>query len=119
MDKGNLFFNGQSTGPGEVIIELKDCGLVLKGTRFYLSVNDQFMKLDLMEGNVDLKFARSGEIIEIHEGESVISDFNSVTEKNILDAIAVKKQWEQIAESTPGIGVIQVKESGRRKSRQK
>jgi uncharacterized Zn-binding protein involved in type VI secretion len=110
VDKGNLYFNGHSTGEGEVIIELKDCGLVLKGTRFSLHVDEQSLKLDLLEGNVDIKFNKSGETVAVHEGESVISDFNTITERRALDKIAVTKQWQQIAENTPGIKLIKTQE---------
>ncbi len=119
VDKGNLFFNGQSTGPGEVVIELKDCGLVLKGTRFSLSVNEQSLKLDLLEGNVDLKFNKNRETVEIHEGESVTSDFNLITERRVVDVIAVNMQWKQVAKNTPGIRLIEVKGSEEKVSRNK
>ncbi len=112
VDKGNLYFNGHSTGEGEVVIELKDCGLVLKGTRFSLFVSEQTMKLDLLEGNVDLKFNKSGETVAIHQGESVSSDFNTVTATTTVDAQAVSRQWQQIAESTPGVKVVEIPETG-------
>lgn len=110
VDKGNVYFNGQSRGEGEVVIELKDCGLVLKGTRFSLFVDDQSMKLDLLEGNIDLKFNNSGETVSINEGESVTSDFNSVTERAAVDQLAVNKQWQQIAQNTPGVKVVEITE---------
>ena len=112
VDKGILYFNGHSTSEGEVIIELKDCGLVLKGTRFSLFVSEQAMKLDLLEGNVDLKFNKSGESVAIHQGESVSSDFNTVTSTTEVDVQAVSRQWQLIAESTPGVKVVEIPDEG-------
>jgi len=111
VDKGNVYFNGHSTGEGEVVIELKDCGLVLKGTRFSLNVDERLMKLDLLEGNVDLKFNKSGETVAIHEGESVTSDYHSITERKAVDNSDVNKQWQKIAENTPGIKLVEVRET--------
>lgn len=107
VDRGNIYFNGQSASSGEVVIELKDCDLVLKGTRFSLAVNDQLMKLDLLEGNIDLKFNKSGEIVPISEGESITSDFISVTDRKTLDTLAVTQQWQQVAQNTPGTKLLE------------
>jgi hypothetical protein len=112
VDKGSLYFNGHSTRQGEVVIELKDCGLVLKGTRFSLNVSEQGLKLDLLEGYVDLKFNKSGETIAIQPGESVTSDFSTITGKKPVDSPAVIRQWQQIAENTPGTRSIEIEETG-------
>ena len=102
VEKGTIMFNGHSSGEGEIEIVLKDCGLVLKGTSFSLVVDDQKMKLDMLLGAVLLKFNKSGETKEIVEGESVTSDFASVTGRSAVNREAVNKQWNEIASETPG-----------------
>ncbi len=107
VDKGSIYFNGHSTGTGKVIIQLKDGGLELKGTRFSLQVDQNQMKLDLLEGAVDFRLS-NGEIIEINEGESIVSDYNSIVSRGIADTNAVNDFWSKIASNSPGAKMIEV-----------
>ena len=107
VDKGSIYFNGHSTGTGRVIIQLKDCGLELKGTRFSLKVDQDQMKLDLLEGAVDFRLS-NGEIIAINEGESIVSDYNSIVSRGVADTNAVHSFWNEIAHNAQGSKMIEV-----------
>lgn len=109
VDKGSIYFNGHSTGTGRVVIQLKDCGLELKGTRFSLNVDPNQMRLDLLEGAVDFRLS-TGEIIGINEGESIVSDYNSIISRGNADTTAVNDFWNETAHKTVGTKLIEVSE---------
>ena len=107
VDKGSIYFNGHATGTGKVVIQLKDCGLELKGTRFSLKVDQDQMKLDLLEGAVDFRLS-NGEFFGINEGESIVSDYNSIVSRGVADTNAVHSFWNEIAHNAQGSKMIEV-----------
>lgn len=109
VDKGSIYFNGHSTGSGKVVIQLKDSGLELKGTRFSLKVDNNQMKLDLLEGAVDYRLS-TGEIVSISEGESVVSDYKNILSRGIADTSLVCAYWKETAQVAAGTKIIEVTE---------
>ncbi len=107
VDKGSIYFNGHSSGTGKVVIKLKDSGLELKGTRFSLQVDDSRMKLDMLEGAVDYRLG-NGEIVSISEGESVVSDYNSILSHGTADTSLVSAFWQETAHIAAGTRMIEV-----------
>lgn len=107
VDKGSIYFNGHSTGSGKVVIQLNDCGLVLKGTEFSLFVDNNQMKLDLIKGAIDLKLG-NGEIVGVNGGESIVSDYYSIVSRDSVDINTVNQFWKETAQNASGNKMIEV-----------
>lgn len=108
ITEGSVKFNGHSRGPGEVVIELVDETLVLKGTAFTLDVSSNSTTLNLLEGSVDLIFAKTGEKVEVLEGEKIVTDHQAIVARTKIDSLEVNQQWNKIAENSAGVQMTEV-----------
>jgi hypothetical protein len=108
ITEGSVKFNGHSRGPGEVVIELVDETLVLKGTAFTLDVSSNSTTLNLLEGSVDLIFDKTGEKVEVLEGEKIVTDHQAIVARTKIDSLEVNQQWNNIAENSAGVQMTEV-----------
>ncbi len=108
ITEGTIKFNGHSKGPGEVVIELVDETLVLKGTAFTLDVSSASTTLNLLEGSVDFQFSKSGEIVEIQQGEKIVTNHQTIVTRTNVDTSEVNQQWNKIAENASGVVMTEI-----------